>query len=135
MFGNVLKNTWGKNIMIKRNGQRIAAIAMTVALMGQNVSPIFSLESLKGIETVTSENEAKAEELAPQDQYEETELSEVEKLKQKIAELEAKVNSKPKEVKGLFDDADLKKSEKKITDNLDKMTGKSPQDLEQTELF
>ena len=78
MFGNVLKNTWGKNIMIKRNGQRIAAIAMTVALMGQNVSPIFSLESLKGIETVTSENEAKAEELAPQDQYEETEKSELE---------------------------------------------------------
>ena len=77
MFGNVLKNTWGKNIMIKRNGQRIAAIAMTVALMGQNVSPIFSLESLKGIETVTSENEAKAEELAPQDQYEETEKSEL----------------------------------------------------------
>ena len=63
--------------MIKRNGQRIAAIAMTVALMGQNVSPIFSLESLKGIETVTSENEAKAEELAPQDQYEETEKSEL----------------------------------------------------------
>ena len=37
----------------------------------------FSLESLKGIETVTSENEAKAEELAPQDQYEETEKSEL----------------------------------------------------------
>ena len=37
----------------------------------------FSLESLRGIETVTSENEAKAEELAPQDQYEETEKSEL----------------------------------------------------------
>lgn len=64
--------------MIKRNGQRIAAIAMTVALIGQNVSPIFSLENLKETETVTSENEAKAEELAPQDQYEETEKSELE---------------------------------------------------------
>ena len=30
--------------MIKRNGQRIAAITMAVALMGQNVTPIFSLE-------------------------------------------------------------------------------------------
>lgn len=66
---------------------------------------------------------------------EQNELSEVEKLKQKIAELEAKVNSKPKEIKGLFEDTDLKKSEKKITDNLDKMTGKSPQDFEQTDLF
>ena len=76
-----------------------------------------------------------SEKVAEYNAEEQTELSEVEKLKQKIAELEAKVNSKPKEVKGLFDDADLKKSEKKITDNLDKMTGKSPQDLEQTELF
>ena len=32
--------------MIKRNGQRIAAITMAVALMGQNVTPIFSLENL-----------------------------------------------------------------------------------------
>ena len=70
------------------------------------------------------------------------ELSEVEKLKQELArleqekaDLEAKVNSKPKEVKGLFDDDDLKKSEKKINDNLDKMTRKSPQDWEQTDLF
>ena len=69
-------------------------------------------------------------------------LSEVEKLKQELArleqekaDLEAKVNSKPKEVKGLFDDDDLKKSEKKINDNLDKMTRKSPQDWEQTDLF
>ena len=76
-----------------------------------------------------------SEKVAEYNAEEQTELSEVEKLKQKIAELEAKVNSKPKEVKGLFDDADLKKSEKKITDNLDKMTGKSPQYLEQTELF
>ena len=45
------------------------------------------------------------------------------------------MNSKPKEIKGLFEDTDLKKSEKKITDNLDKMTGKSPQDFEQTDLF
>src|SRR5699024_12623534 len=75
------------------------------------------------------------EKVAEHNAEEQTELSEVEKVKQKIAELEAKVNSEPKEVKGLFDDADLKKSEKKITDNLDKMTGKSPQDLEQTELF
>ena len=45
------------------------------------------------------------------------------------------LKTKPKEVKGLFDDADLKKSEKKITDNLDKMTGKNPQDFEQTDLF
>ena len=41
--------------MIKRNGQRIAAIAMTVALMGQNALPIFSLENLT--ETVTIEGE------------------------------------------------------------------------------
>ena len=76
-----------------------------------------------------------SEKVAEYNAEEQTELSEVEKLKQKIAELEAKVNSKPKEIKGLFEDTDLKKSEKKITDNLDKMTGKSPQDFEQTDLF
>ncbi len=41
--------------MIKRDGQRIAAIAMAVALMGQNALPIFSLENLT--ETVTIEGE------------------------------------------------------------------------------
>ena len=51
------------------------------------------------------------------------------------AALEQKLRNKPKEVKGLFDNVDLKKSEKQITDNLDKMTGKSPQDWEQTDLF
>ena len=30
--------------MIKRNGQRIAAIAMAAAIMGQSVQPIFALE-------------------------------------------------------------------------------------------
>ena len=29
--------------MIKKNGQRIAAIAMAAALIGQNVQPIFDL--------------------------------------------------------------------------------------------
>ena len=60
------------------------------------------------------------------------ELARVEKEK---AALEQKLRNKPKEVKGLFDNVDLKKSEKQITDNLDKMTGKSPQDWEQTDLF
>ena len=46
--------------MIKRNGQRIAAITMAVALMGQNVTPIFSLENLT--ETAKVEDEAKNEE-------------------------------------------------------------------------
>ena len=45
--------------MIKRNGQRIAAITMAVALMGQNVTPIFSLENLT--ETAKVEDEAKNE--------------------------------------------------------------------------
>lgn len=70
------------------------------------------------------------------------ELSEFEKIKQELArlrqekaELEAKLNNKPKEVKGLFDDTDLKQAEKQITNNLDKMTGKSPQNWEQTDLF
>ena len=30
--------------MIKRNGQRIAAIAMAVAIMGQSIQPIFAME-------------------------------------------------------------------------------------------
>lgn len=41
--------------MIKRNGQRIAAIAMAVALIGQNAQFTFALENLT--ETVTIENE------------------------------------------------------------------------------
>ena len=83
-----------------------------------------------------------SEKVAEYNVEKQVELSEVEKLKQELArleqekaDLEAKVNSKPKEVKGLFDDDDLKKSEKKINDNLDKMTRKSPQDWEQTDLF
>ena len=83
-----------------------------------------------------------SEKVAEYNAEKQVELSEVEKLKQELArleqekaDLEAKVNSKPKEVKGLFDDDDLKKSEKKINDNLDKMTRKSPQDWEQTDLF
>ena len=83
-----------------------------------------------------------SEKVAEYNVEKQVELSEVEKLKQELArleqekaDLEAKVNSKPKEVKGLFDNVDLKKSEKQITDNLDKMTGKSPQDWEQTDLF
>ena len=70
------------------------------------------------------------------------ELSEFEIVKRELARLEKekaaleqKLRNKPKEVKGLFDNVDLKKSEKQITDNLDKMTGKSPQDWEQTDLF
>ena len=90
----------------------------------------------KGKQGVRKEEPANvSEKVSGYNVEEQNELSEVEKLKQKIAELEAKVNSKPKEIKGLFEDTDLKKSEKKITDNLDKMTGKSPQDFEQTDLF
>ena len=55
--------------MIKRNGQRIAAITMAVALMGQNVTPIFSLENLT--ETAKVEDEAKNEETITLDQAEE----------------------------------------------------------------
>ena len=55
--------------MIKRNGQRIAAITMAVALMGQNVTPIFSLENLT--ETVKVEDEAKNEETTTLNQAEE----------------------------------------------------------------
>lgn len=60
---------------------------------------------------------------------------ELARLEKEKAALEQKLRNKPKEVKGLFDNVDLKKSEKQITDNLDKMTGKSPQDWEQTDLF
>ena len=42
--------------MIKRNGQRIAAIAMAVALIGQNAQFTYALENLT--ETVTIESEA-----------------------------------------------------------------------------
>ena len=38
--------------MVKRNGQRIAAIAIAAALIGQNVEPIFALENLKTAEQV-----------------------------------------------------------------------------------
>ena len=107
--------------MIKRNGQRIAAIAMTVALMGQNVSPIFSLESLKGIETVTSENEAKAEELAPQDQYEETEKSELEETEfEESSETEIEKSEteeiKSKEVQAIEEAADKTNTDKATID-------------------
>ena len=49
--------------MIKRNGQRIAAIAMAAAIMGQSVQPIFALEreevssQTEIVETVQTENE------------------------------------------------------------------------------
>ena len=49
--------------MIKRNGQRIAAIAMAAAIMGQSVQPIFALEreevssQIEIVETVQTENE------------------------------------------------------------------------------
>lgn len=33
--------------MVKRNGQKIAAIAMAAALIGQNIQPVFALENLK----------------------------------------------------------------------------------------
>ena len=38
--------------MIKRNGQKIAAIAMVAALIGQNIQPVFALEDLKTEEQV-----------------------------------------------------------------------------------
>ena len=38
--------------MIKRNGQKIAAIAMVAALIGQNIQPVFALENLKTEEQV-----------------------------------------------------------------------------------
>ena len=49
--------------MIKRNGQRIAAIAMAAAIMGQSVQPIFALEreevssQTEIVETVQTEND------------------------------------------------------------------------------
>ena len=109
-------------------------IQQYTAFAGDNFSVTMVIDLLKNSlhHAYTKELEERKSESIVEEQ---TELSEVEKLKQKIAELEAKVNSKPKEVRGLFDDADLKKSEKKITDNLDKMTGKNPQDFEQTDLF
>ena len=44
--------------MIKRNGQRVAAIAMAVALMGQNIPSVFALDNLTENEAVTLENNA-----------------------------------------------------------------------------
>ena len=134
------------NLTTNKNGRRVVGYTLeirqinstldtnTVVIDGKPQSP-----RAKGKQGVKKEEKSiptnVSEKVSGYNVEEQNELSEVEKLKQKIAELEAKVNSKPKEVKGLFDDADLKKSEKKITDNLDKMTGKSPQDFEQTDLF
>src|SRR5699024_3210483 len=91
------------------------------ALMGQNVSPIFSLESLKGIETVTSENEAKAEELAPQDQYEETEKSELEETEfEESSETEIEKSEteeiKSKEIQAIEEAADKTNTDKATID-------------------
>ena len=134
------------NLTTNKNGRRVVGYTLeirqinstldtnTVVIDGKPQSP-----RAKGKQGVKKEEKSiptnVSEKVSGYNVEEQNELSEVEKLKQKIAELEAKVNSKPKEIKGLFEDTDLKKSEKKITDNLDKMTGKSPQDFEQTDLF
>ena len=72
--------------MIKRNGQRIAAITMAVALMGQNVTPIFSLENLT--ETAKVEDEAKNEETITLDQAEEETESLTEEEYEETTEVE-----------------------------------------------
>lgn len=66
--------------------------------------------------------------------------SEVEKLKQKLAELEqekadleAKVNSNYREDKGLFENSDLKQSEEKIANTLDKLIPDLKDSEEKTE--
>ena len=73
--------------MIKRNGQRIAAITMAVALMGQNVTPIFSLENLT--ETAKVEDEAKNEETITLDQAEEETESLTEEEYEETTEVES----------------------------------------------
>lgn len=75
-------------------------------------------------------------------------LSEVEKLKQELArleqekaDLEAKVNSNYREDKGLFENSDLKQSEEKIANTLDKLipdlkdSEEKPEKGEQIDLF
>ena len=105
--------------MIKRNGQRIAAITMAVALMGQNVTPIFSLENLT--ETVKVEDEAKNEEtttlnqaeeenesLTEEEEYEET--TEVELENEQVEESELVVSEEAEETESVVFEESIEKA-------------------------
>lgn len=86
--------TWGRVIMIKRNGQRIAAITMAVALMGQNVTPIFSLENLTETVTIEEMEAEKATELGSKTEYKEVvenETEQVEKSEEVVEEESNKI--------------------------------------------
>ena len=80
--------------MIKRNGQRIAAITMAVALMGQNVTPIFSLENLTETVTIEEMEAEKATELGTKTEYKEVvenETEQVEKSEEVVEEESNKI--------------------------------------------
>ena len=80
--------------MIKRNGQRIAAITMAVALMGQNVTPIFSLENLTETVTIEEMEAEKATELGSKTEYKEVvenETEQVEKSEEVVEEESNKI--------------------------------------------
>ena len=105
--------------MIKRNGQRIAAITMAVALMGQNVTPIFSLENLT--ETVKVEDEAKNEETTTLDQAEEEnkslteeeeyeETTEVELENEQVEESELVVSEEAEETESVVFEESIEKA-------------------------
>ena len=59
--------------MVKRNGQKIAAIAMAAALIGQNIQPVFALENLKTTEQVENAVNLELSEESSTDQSDESE--------------------------------------------------------------
>lgn len=64
--------------MIKRNGQKIAAIAMVSALIWQNIQPVFALENLNTTETVeNSVNTGSSEENLTDESTEKEELEKI----------------------------------------------------------
>lgn len=127
------------NLTTNKNGRRVVGYTLeirqinstldtnTVVIDGKPQPP-----RVKGKQGVRKEEKSiptnVSEKVAEYNAEKQVELSEVEKLKQELAKarqenavLEAKVNSKLRRDKRLFEDADLKQSEEKIAHTLDKL--------------
>ena len=90
--------------MIKKNGHRIAAIAMAAALIGQNVQPIFALENQTTVEQVeaTVEENSKEVELLEKAQEEALSQEDVEEImNQEASNEESKVEEDAEEAKNI----------------------------------
>lgn len=127
----VLSNTYPIKLILEQ-------IQQYKSLADGNYSVELLIDMLKNSlkHAFTKELEKKPESIVE----EQTELSEVEKLKQKLArleqekaDLEAKVNSNYREDKGLFENSDLKQSEEKIANTLDKLIPDLKDSEEKTE--